>query len=95
MPGDRERAVQLNADHSTICKFGPSQPDQDNLKLVQSSIKGLYKGALEKCELIAIPSIIGKEGMVTMEDDVLEARLAKLKGNDTVTIGGRTSCANR
>ncbi|CEJ93674.1 hypothetical protein VHEMI09249 [[Torrubiella] hemipterigena] len=47
MPGDRERIVQLNADHSAVCKFGPSQADQDNFKLVRSSIKSLYKNALE------------------------------------------------
>lgn len=27
MPGDRERIVDLKADHSGLCKFGPGQMD--------------------------------------------------------------------
>ncbi|KAH8591174.1 hypothetical protein B0O99DRAFT_744603 [Bisporella sp. PMI_857] len=46
MPGDRENVVKLNADHSTVCKFGPSLADQDNFKLVQSNIRDLYRSAL-------------------------------------------------
>jgi hypothetical protein len=41
---------ELNADHRGLCKFGPSQTDQDNFKLVQSNIKDLYKTALKNCK---------------------------------------------
>lgn len=33
--------MKLNADNRGLCKFGPSQTDQDNFKLVQSNIKDL------------------------------------------------------
>lgn len=46
MPGDRENVVKLIADHSQVCKFGPSLEDQDNFKLVRGNIKDLYKKAL-------------------------------------------------
>ncbi|KAJ8133016.1 hypothetical protein O1611_g607 [Lasiodiplodia mahajangana] len=48
MPGDRENVVKLNADHSTLCKFGSGQTDQDNLKLVRYNIKDIYTNALKK-----------------------------------------------
>jgi hypothetical protein len=83
MPGDRENVVKLNADHSGVCKFGPSQTDQDNFKLVRSNIRDLYKNALKNCELTTIPSIIGREGRGTTDEDGLQVRLAKLKGDDS------------
>ncbi|PVH72159.1 hypothetical protein DL98DRAFT_539475 [Cadophora sp. DSE1049] len=46
MPGNRENVVKLIADHSEVCKFGPSLEDQDNFKLVRGNIKDLYKKAL-------------------------------------------------
>jgi hypothetical protein len=82
MPGDRENVVKLNADHSGVCKFGPSLEDQDNLKLVRGNIKDLYKSALKTSELSAVLSIIGKKGSVeAMDDGELQARWAKLKGD--------------
>jgi hypothetical protein len=80
MPGDHEHIVKLNADHSSVCKFGPSQTDQDNFKLVRANIKDLYDNALKKCELSAIPSIVGWRRRVSAGEDVLQARLAKLTG---------------
>jgi hypothetical protein len=71
MPGDHENVVKLNADHSGVCKFGQSQIDQDNFKLVRGNIRDLYKRALKKCELNTIPSIIGQEGMVSADEDRL------------------------
>jgi hypothetical protein len=62
MPGDRENVVKLNADHSAVCKFGPSQTDQDNFKLVRGNIRDLCKNALKTRELSSIPPIIGQEG---------------------------------
>ena len=81
MPGDRERIVQLNAGHGGVCKFGPSPVDQDNFKLVRSSIKGLYKAALEYGELSAIPPVISTG--VSVDEDRLQARLASLRGKNT------------
>lgn len=78
IPGNREHVVKLNADHSEVCKFGPNQTDQDNFKLVRSNIKDLYKVALKKCELSTIP-IINQEERVSAEEDVLQARLNRLK----------------
>lgn len=44
----------LSADHSGVCKFGESQTDQDNFKLVQRNIQDLYEKALMKRELTLI-----------------------------------------
>ncbi|KAI0102805.1 TPR-like protein [Nemania sp. FL0031] len=46
LPSDHERIIKLDADHRTVCKFGSSQTDQDNFKLVRSNIKSIYKKAL-------------------------------------------------
>ncbi|KAK2020925.1 hypothetical protein LX32DRAFT_605626 [Colletotrichum zoysiae] len=78
MPGDRENVVKLDADHSTVCKFGPTESDQDNLKLVRSNIKELYKKALHHSELDAVPVPDGSESKVDVE---LQARLAALQGS--------------
>ncbi|KAI1126749.1 TPR-like protein [Nemania abortiva] len=48
LPSDRENVVKLNADHRKVCKFGSSQTDQDNLKLVRKNINDIYKKALNK-----------------------------------------------
>lgn len=82
MPGDRENVVKLNADHSGVCKFDESQTDQDNFKLVRGNIKDIYKIALKNCELITLPSMIGQEGRVSVDDDAIEARLANLRENN-------------
>ena len=57
MPGDHENVVKLKADHSRVCKFGSTLEDQDNFKLVQGNIRDLYKDALRKSELNALPLI--------------------------------------
>ena len=67
----------LNADHSSVSKFGESQTDQDNFKLVRSNIKDIYKNALKNCELIAISTTVNQEGRVsTVEKNGLQVRLA-------------------
>ena len=43
LPGKREMIVRLDADHGTLCRFGNSQVDQDNLERVKSNIGELYK----------------------------------------------------
>ncbi|KAI1321868.1 TPR-like protein [Xylariaceae sp. FL0255] len=48
LPGDRENVVKLNADHSGVCKFGSSQLDQDNFKLVRFNLKELHSSALQR-----------------------------------------------
>ncbi|KAK0649694.1 hypothetical protein B0T16DRAFT_136083 [Cercophora newfieldiana] len=50
LPGDRENVVTLAADHRSICKFGKSETDQDNFKLVRTNIKDLYKSAIQPRE---------------------------------------------
>jgi hypothetical protein len=51
LPGDKEHIVVLNGDHNGICRFGSSQADEDNLKIVQGNISDLYKAALKAGEL--------------------------------------------
>jgi hypothetical protein len=81
MPGDRENVVKLNADHRRVCKFGPSQEDQDNLKLVRVNIRDVYRKALKKRELLAPSLIVHEEGAET--EDGLQERFARLQGNRT------------
>jgi hypothetical protein len=83
MPGDHENVVKLNADHSGVCKFGPTLEDQDNFKLVRGNIKDLYKNALKIGELRIISPADGREQQVEHVDDDkdLRARFAKLKGD--------------
>jgi hypothetical protein len=64
IPGDRENVVKLNADHRGVCKFGPSETDQDNLKLVCSNIKDLFQSALKTGKSLSLPSVID-EGRTT------------------------------
>ncbi|KAI0376539.1 hypothetical protein F5Y04DRAFT_209589 [Hypomontagnella monticulosa] len=65
LSGDRENIVSLDADHSTVCKFGLEQPDQDNLKLVRSNIRELYESVGELYE--------GPQGETPVEDaEILE-----------------------
>lgn len=71
MPGDRENVVKLNADHGGVCKFGPSETDQDNLKLVRANIKDLFRSALKNGESLALPSVVD-EGKKTLEDSASE-----------------------
>jgi hypothetical protein len=75
--------VKLNADHSGVCKFGPSLGDQDNFKLVQRNVKDLYKNALKIGELSVMPPIMSREDRIEHVDDgkELQARWAKLKGD--------------
>ncbi|PFH61505.1 hypothetical protein XA68_17162 [Ophiocordyceps unilateralis] len=41
-----KKVVLRDADHGTICKFGPSRIDSDNLELVRHNIRSLYKRAM-------------------------------------------------
>jgi hypothetical protein len=67
MPGDRENVVKLDADHSGVYKFGLSETDQDNLKLVRGNIKDLVRNALKTGKLLALPSVVDEVGVVSKE----------------------------
>jgi hypothetical protein len=72
--------VKLNADHSGVCKFGLSQTDRDNFKLVRSNVKDLYKHALNVGRLSIISSpIVQGQGAEYGEDEKLKARFAMLQ----------------
>lgn len=77
LPGDRENIVKLNADHEGVCKFGTSQTDQDNFELVQSNISDIYKSALKISKLRTTP-VVGQEGGIRTQEDMLQKRFAKL-----------------
>lgn len=47
IPGAKEHVVKLNAGHGGVCRFGTTQEDQDNFKLVGRNISDLYKKALQ------------------------------------------------
>lgn len=64
----------LNGNHNTICRFGKSQTDEDNLKAVQGSIAKLYKAALSAGELRRVLSITSG-----VEAYNLETRLSSLR----------------
>ncbi|CZR35957.1 uncharacterized protein FPRO_03783 [Fusarium proliferatum ET1] len=50
LPGNVWKIVELDANHRGLCKFGNSDKDQHNLKLVVENIKRLYQLAIEKPE---------------------------------------------
>ncbi|KAL2689915.1 hypothetical protein Neosp_003979 [[Neocosmospora] mangrovei] len=74
LPGKHENVVSLQASHGGVCKFGASQQDRDNFKLVQANIHDLYDSAIANGELVAVP----KEDPV---DGALEKRFTGLKEN--------------
>jgi hypothetical protein len=87
LPGDRENIVKLNADHSTVCKFGSSQIDQDNLDLVQNNIQSLYKSAIKAGELVT-PGSLASQGLESNLDEserALQARFDQLRGGQFQT----------
>ena len=77
LPGERENIVKLNADHGGVCRFGDSQTDQDNFKLVRRNLSDLYENALKNSELRTTLTAVGKEEAGTGVDE-LQQRFAKL-----------------
>jgi hypothetical protein len=75
MPGDRENVVKLEANHSTVCKFGSSQDDHDNVKLVKANIKDMYSKALKKSECLVSQTV---DEDLEKPDAQLRERLATL-----------------
>jgi hypothetical protein len=83
LPGDREHIVKLNADHSSICRFGRSQVDEDNFELVQANIKELYMQGLKAGELRKVQFEDTLEGGTSKYAD-LTTRFAKVKEKRTL-----------
>ncbi len=88
--------MKLNADHSGVCKFGPSLEDQDNLKEVRGGIRNLC--AIQKYHYAEIASAISFgdansgfqagtiSGSVNVEFDLLLSKVADdLNGGDGQT----------
>jgi len=98
MPGDRKKVVELNANHSGVCKFGPSLEDQDNLKQVRGNIRYLYRKSAIRTTLLkwhqrylfsdASSGFQARtiNGLVNVEFDLLLSKVADdLKGGDGQT----------
>ncbi|KAI4864171.1 hypothetical protein F4820DRAFT_449256 [Hypoxylon rubiginosum] len=79
LPGNRENIVKLEADHSGVCKFGESQTDQDNLKLVRVNLQDLYK-ATRTCNKHLLTHYIplARNDRFTGRDDILDELEEKL-----------------
>ncbi|KAK0665214.1 hypothetical protein QBC41DRAFT_16307 [Cercophora samala] len=79
LPGNVENVVKLNGDHSSLCKIGTAQKDQDNLKKIRRNIEDIYSKALEKQPQPAasqprIPIINGWDGQDRPSPPVLPPR---------------------
>ena len=72
LPGKHENVVSLQASHGGVCKFGTSQQDRDNFKLVQANIQDLYDSAIANGESVAVPKEDPANG-------TLEQRFAALR----------------
>ena len=69
-PGHIENQISLDADHSEMCRFDPSNSvDMDNFSLVNGNMKELYEGALQK----------QGETISKLVDEELERRFAALR----------------
>ncbi|KAF6521699.1 hypothetical protein HZS61_013227 [Fusarium oxysporum f. sp. conglutinans] len=70
LPGHIAKIVELNASHRELCKFGTTDRDQYNLKIVVANIKRLYKIAIEKFESHGVwfPDTSGIETPRTSEE---------------------------
>ncbi|EXK32557.1 hypothetical protein FOMG_11456 [Fusarium oxysporum f. sp. melonis 26406] len=70
LPGDIAKIVELNASHRELCKFGTTDRDQYNLKIVVANIKRLYKIAIEKFDSQGVwfPDTSGVETPRTSEE---------------------------
>jgi hypothetical protein len=74
LPGKHENVVSLQASHGGVCKFGTSQQDLDNFKIVQANLQDLYESAIANGELVTVP----QEDPV---DGALEKRFTGLREN--------------
>lgn len=77
--------MKLNADHGGVCKFGNSQTDLDNLKLVKHNIRDVFKQALKRCELGNTATISlspEPEGGTNAQDELLRERVNALRNGN-------------
>lgn len=79
LPGEKENIVAVHADHGGICKFGISQKDQDELKIVQGNIRDLFENALRKCEYEFLRPTSCERNKT--EEDLLMDRFRRLRNN--------------
>ncbi len=70
--GDHDNVVKLRVDHRQVCKFRDSQTDQDNLELVRSNIRDLYKNALKLRELNTTPFVVDQHGNISDKGSLQE-----------------------
>ncbi|KAJ4223561.1 hypothetical protein NW760_010177 [Fusarium oxysporum] len=97
LPGYVAKVVELDASHRGLCKFGNTDKDQYNLKIVVENIKRLYEVAMEKSESQDgwFPDTSGVETPCTSEGydrDELDAcveerQTATTSTTDTISIG--------
>ncbi|KAM5517661.1 DEAD/DEAH box helicase [Fusarium oxysporum f. sp. phaseoli] len=97
LPGYVAKVVELDASHRGLCKFGNTDKDQYNLKIVVENIKRLYEVAMEKSESQDgwFPDTSGVETPCTSEgydrDEldacVKERQTATTSTTDTISIG--------
>lgn len=74
LPGKRERVVGIDANHSDMCRFDPSQArGKSNLEMVMGSVEDKYAMAVKKSECLLLP---------LLPQDSLEMRLAALRGHE-------------
>ncbi|KAL9570108.1 hypothetical protein ACKAV7_005616 [Fusarium commune] len=87
LPGDIAKIVELNASHRELCKFGTTDRDQYNLKIVVVNIKRLYKIAIEKFESQGVwfPDTSGVETPRTSEEYVQNDLNDGVEGTQSVT----------
>ncbi|KAL9634210.1 MAG: hypothetical protein Q9164_004231 [Protoblastenia rupestris] len=96
LEGKRERILGIDADHSGMCRFDPSnQQDKDNLEKVMSSVEDLYILALEKAkdseissssDLRAVKKKILKWLYRSEHEDTFETDLARHHAMDDTCI---------
>ncbi|KAI1392353.1 uncharacterized protein F4822DRAFT_436211 [Hypoxylon trugodes] len=95
LPGDRENIIKLDADHIGVCKFGTSQTDLDNLKLVRANLRDMYKEVLKKhshlpCHYTPLAEnkrFTGREGILYRIEEMFLCR-DKYRKLSIVGLGG-------
>ncbi|KAI1196532.1 hypothetical protein F5X97DRAFT_325365 [Nemania serpens] len=80
LPGNRENVVSLDADHSSICKFGVSVTDKDNLETVLGNIQDLAENALKIDELSSLGGLAIFQGCTLRVPHQLDSPSARDSG---------------
>ncbi|KAF4946137.1 hypothetical protein FGADI_11415 [Fusarium gaditjirri] len=89
LPGDVAKIIELDASHRGLCKFGNTDKDQHNLKIVVENIKRLYDIAIEKSQSQGAwyPDASGFETPRTSEDygqdDLVDGQTVTTTMSDT------------